>query len=718
MEMNQTRLKVLCYLAQQTQYTSYAQLAETFGMTDRMARKHVDCLEEFLRAKGMGAIDRKYGKGIRIAANKALKEYILNWQTQRTPCQYAYTRQEREEAVMTALLLENQPILQKNLAEALNVSSGTIVREMDRAQAQLQQRGLTVMRQPNVGASVSGDEAVRQQTLLDIYKNRVNYCSLKAYMDGDMSHLDGSRQIAMLFEGLKDGGKTIFCGLQEIERVYELQFGDHAFAMAFLRCAILICRSRAKAVFPPKWGGEQPVETADEKKGLRRFLQSLEQQYGVILSQAEQKYLLAGLLTAKTVYGSLSDSAWKENLRGIVDRMIRQYEEVSGIAFDALRDELSEGLIRHLEPVTYALRFGFPLGGNCSAGEFIDNRDILLHTKMVLGELEESIGKPVDENECALIAVHFAAVCRKLEKTQKKNCKILLVCGAGIGISNLIAMQLHEQFRVDTMTTASSRQFQKIPRDAYQCVISTMEIDGLKPNDYVQISAQYTLEDQKKVAKALDDLLHDEPMYAQMVATSEGLMKRLERHGQVMDRQQLQFEFLDELLKNRQVLLKESPKSVIREPNLWDVVSEETIALGFVAEDWRQAVQMGASLLEKAGAVEGSYQTGIIRTIEELGPYMAIMPGVFLSHGENKGNVHRVAVGFVTLPQGVTFGQKDCDPIRLLITLSATDGATHLKAVAQLFTLLRQNGNVERIIDAKTKCVLMKLMRDMRQEGN
>lgn len=715
MEMNETRIRILNYLVQQKQFTTYRKIAEQFHMTDRMARKHVDSLEAFLRAKGLGGVERKYGSGVRIQVTPALNEAMLQWQSKRTPYQYVYSQEERNEIILALLLFANEPIRQKDLSRKLNVSGGTIVRQMDQVQGILEARGLTLVRKPNVGTAVRGGELERQLLLVRIYRKHMNFGSLKAFMRGDITHIDGSQLMETLFSRLHDRGRAVMEGVHAIERSYALQFGDNAFVQVFLVIAILVCRILAGA----RESGYRPAADAhlpDSTEPVALLVENIERQYGVRIADTDRAYIIAALCSGKTVFGSMQSDRQDKQIAGIVQRMITLYEEVSGAAFGSHRAELADGLTFHLKHVICAIRCGLPLGDDVPDCGVPLDKDYIVYTKMCIGELERYIGQTLSEREIFLIAVQFGAMELKILKEQQEKDRILLVCGSGVGISNLIAIQLHQQFQLDTIITASSRQFHEIPRESYRYVISTIEIEGLPPQDYVLISPRYTLDDQKKIAAALGRLSDRRPAYEQTVAMSTGLLKRLERHVRVADKQQLQCEFIDELTTRKRT---DDPHrdAADRSLNLWDVVCEATVQLGFHASDWQSAVRQGARLLEDTGAVDESYVDAIIANIQRMGPYMAIMPQVFLSHAENAGNVHSVAVSILTLDEGICVGQPDCDPIRLVVTLAATDASSHLRAIAQLFSLLRERESVNRIIKCQSKAAIMKMISQMRQEG-
>ena len=160
--MNEKCIKILNYLVQQKNFTSYTKLAEIFQISDRMVRRHVDTIEEFLGSKGLNCVERKYGSGIKIHITDKLLDSVLLWQNRRTSYQYTYSKEERNDIVLAALLLENKPVSQRYFAQMLNVSDATIVRQMERVQEAVRRCGLTLARKNNMGAYIEGDEFDRQ----------------------------------------------------------------------------------------------------------------------------------------------------------------------------------------------------------------------------------------------------------------------------------------------------------------------------------------------------------------------------------------------------------------------------------------------------------------------------------------------------------------------------------------------------------------------------
>ena len=110
-------------------------------------------------------------------------------------------------------------------------------------------------------------------------------------------------------------------------------------------------------------------------------------------------------------------------------------------------------------------------------------------------------------------------------------------------------------------------------------------------------------------------------------------------------------------------------------------------------EDWREAVRLSGELLVKSGCVEPRYVEAMIRTCEELGPYIAVSPGVAIPHARPEEGAKAVCFSLLIVRKGVNFGSHN-DPVYLLIAFASPDKTSHLKILQQLARLLMEKGSV------------------------
>jgi len=137
-------------------------------------------------------------------------------------------------------------------------------------------------------------------------------------------------------------------------------------------------------------------------------------------------------------------------------------------------------------------------------------------------------------------------------------------------------------------------------------------------------------------------------------------------------------------------------------PALSDLLPPQAIRLGVRAANWREAVAACGEALVAGGIATPAYTGEMIATVEQLGPYIVIAPGIALAHARPSPAVVRTGLAWVTLAAPVPFGHKQNDPVTLVVGLAARDNRTHVQALATLAGLLEDAGRRQALMAAKT----------------
>lgn len=130
------------------------------------------------------------------------------------------------------------------------------------------------------------------------------------------------------------------------------------------------------------------------------------------------------------------------------------------------------------------------------------------------------------------------------------------------------------------------------------------------------------------------------------------------------------------------------------------MLTEKTIALGLPAQNWQDAVRAAGNLLVRSGKVEPRYVDGMIRMVQEIGPYIVIAPGVALPHARPEDGVIEPCMSLVTLRPPVPFGNDTNDPVELVVAFGSPDSKGHLQALAELARLLENESALSRLKNA------------------
>ncbi|HET7026116.1 MAG TPA: PTS sugar transporter subunit IIA [Candidatus Limnocylindrales bacterium] len=146
-------------------------------------------------------------------------------------------------------------------------------------------------------------------------------------------------------------------------------------------------------------------------------------------------------------------------------------------------------------------------------------------------------------------------------------------------------------------------------------------------------------------------------------------------------------------------------------PRLSQLVTTDAVRVGASAADWRAAVRVAGDALVASGATTPAYTDEMIATVEQLGPYIVIAPGIALAHSRPSPAVVRAGISLVTLSRPVEFGHPRNDPVHLVVGLAAVDEEAHVMALSTLAEFLADAGRRQALIAALDPADVVRLVR-------
>ncbi|OOM14543.1 PTS sugar transporter subunit IIA [Clostridium saccharobutylicum] len=119
--------------------------------------------------------------------------------------------------------------------------------------------------------------------------------------------------------------------------------------------------------------------------------------------------------------------------------------------------------------------------------------------------------------------------------------------------------------------------------------------------------------------------------------------------------------------------------------------NEKTVELNIEAKNWEEAIRFCGNLFVKSGNTEARYVDAMINTVKSMGQYIVIEKGIAMPHARPEDGVKKIGMGLVKLKKPIEFGNEEYDPVDILIFICAVDKTSHLKALAELVTLIEDN---------------------------
>ncbi|MGU3792921.1 PTS sugar transporter subunit IIA [Vibrio diabolicus] len=136
---------------------------------------------------------------------------------------------------------------------------------------------------------------------------------------------------------------------------------------------------------------------------------------------------------------------------------------------------------------------------------------------------------------------------------------------------------------------------------------------------------------------------------------------------------------------------------------LRELITSDVIRIHSDATDWKDAISKSCEALIENGAIEPSYVEAIYRSHEELGPYYVVGPGMAMPHARPEDGVNRLSLAITVIQNGVNFNSEENDPVKMLVTLAATDSNSHVDAISKLAELFMNEEHVEAICSTQSK---------------
>ncbi|MBA4607776.1 PTS sugar transporter subunit IIA [Aeromicrobium sp. Marseille-Q0843] len=141
-----------------------------------------------------------------------------------------------------------------------------------------------------------------------------------------------------------------------------------------------------------------------------------------------------------------------------------------------------------------------------------------------------------------------------------------------------------------------------------------------------------------------------------------------------------------------------------------DELTKDAIAVRAQASDWRDAVRQAGALLTAVGVATDEYTDEMVQTVEKLGPYIVLAPGIALAHSRPSPAVQRAGLGWLQLAEPVEFGHEKNDPVWLVVALAALDHDGHLGLMSALAAVLGDTELLDRLREADSAERVLELL--------
>lgn len=132
-----------------------------------------------------------------------------------------------------------------------------------------------------------------------------------------------------------------------------------------------------------------------------------------------------------------------------------------------------------------------------------------------------------------------------------------------------------------------------------------------------------------------------------------------------------------------------------------EILSVDHILTGVKAETWQQAVTAAGQILVDQGSITSEYIENMIGAVNELGPYMVLMPHFALAHAAPCAAVLRDDMSLIILDEPVVFGSPN-DPVKVILCLACIDKESHMNALTRVAEAMMDESVFNALMSAST----------------
>lgn len=691
--LNKRCSQLLSIIINSKQPVNITELSDNFEVSNRTVRYDLDKVDDFLESSKFPKLLRKPNEGISYNCSDEEKSKIVYLLGNIDLFGYIPSQDERVLFILSELLSVRDCITINTLAGKLLVSRSTIIKDIEKVKVWLEERKLKLISFKGYGIKISGDESCYRKAVLELLTNNVDiYKALELLKNLKLEKLTFGfdNELKKIFNNI-DIPYIENC-INIAEEELETKFSDTAYSALIMHVAFALKRiEQGKDILMPK-EEVASLQTTKEFAAASGIVKMLENRFNLIIPIDEIGYMAIHLLGSNVTTTRKIDDEWIE-LQVLTNKLITGVS--SSIGRDLSCDsQLFDGLIQHMRPTIYRLKHGLML-----------KNPLLTEIKSTYGNLFDAIKESVymveefakskmSDEEVGYFTLHFGAAMERNEN-DKTRANVLVVCATGIGTSKFVSSKLQSIFNVNVIDTIPYHQMKEILSNRkVDVVISTVpiktEINNVK---CIEVSPFLTQKNISDISLELSKYSNKSNGYK--YADLSEIMSIIRKSCSIKDSRKL-----TEDLSNYFNMKNNMEKGVVQ-PVLEDVLTAQSIRLNVDADNWEEAVRVGGDLLEVNGYIEHKYVQAMVDTVKNIGPYIVIAPGIAMPHARPESGVKKIGLSLITLKKPVNFGNKENDPVHIVVCLCAIDHSSHIKALSELVTFLGNQKFIDTVLKAK-----------------
>lgn len=685
---NQER-RLLQVLAEGSHYLSTESLAASLQVSRRSVYNYLNNVSRKLISVGIEPPRNVNGSGYYLTRDSKLyvKDLINGKDGEPDKRVHRVQFTDRRNILLLALFVGERDITISQLMNITGVARNTVISDLSRVRKELGENRIELVGTKD-GHSLRGQElTIRNYFQVHFTALIDGYDWVQKYQ-ADNSFFAGKDTVGL--------NTMLNDWIHLVERQSERAFSDDAIRMIEFYYAFVLKRILS-GCFIPQDIFPSNIDDRRELRNKKEFglASNLLAQVGVEVGSHDSEALyLESLLLSGQLHSVEPDE--RDNVKTKVYKaaieVVESFQQITGFSFYDRRQLTSE-LYVHLLSTYYRVKYHRQYRDGMVKAIEENYPDIYTYTELSIRPFEKLNNYPLNENELSLIAIYFGS---QMYQDESHLGSALLVCSTGLGTSRMLKVQLESAFKgLKFVGPITKRNYNSMTQISESVVLSTIPLD--KKNREVLV---------------LHPIMNDREI--------NELTKQLAVQGIVMPTLPPNkiSALLDVISDNAKIINQTGLITGIKEvlsfsvkpyskyergyqPLLSELINKNTIQFATASHlDWQQAIALATLPLLSSGNVEQSYIDAMIQNVYSNGPYINIGDRIAFAHARPEEGVNKLGMALLCLDEPIELLDNQ-HRIQLIFVLAASDDRSHLKALAELASMLGDKNRLKQLLDAR-----------------
>ncbi|MDT2730896.1 BglG family transcription antiterminator [Streptococcus parauberis] len=659
--MNQRSKEILHFIIERKR-SSLLELSELHEVSERTIRNDLSTLNDYLRNLKFGSIiikNRNVELELIVPKNKVISE--LN---QFNVYEYKFSREERSLICLLILIASKSYVTLSQLSERLLASRSTIVNDVKSMRKLATKHKIKIISKANKGFTIDAKEEDLREFLFNII-GQENFSILEPII------FEKDKMTLLDFESLQklvyDNDFTSELTEKELNQILK-----YSLISAYRNINGFKLNTKFQAI--------------DNQTGFFTIYNL--GNYSKFLTQNDLYFIYYNVFV-QNIDPYLKTDINKETLRIQVTTM----EFICKISQD-LEIDFKDDYLFYENFSAHLLRM---------IRKEKDYKDLLLDVSDIVSSnlkikkailknlyiIENNLGRKATPVEIDYIIIHVYAAMERKKRI-----------GANFRVAVLTEQKDTEVFFLESKLSSNFSfnldiySINDTIRGDYDLILTTTNI----PNkNYLQISPFVSDEDYILIANHLNEI------YREKDQSNFNLDKEVVQKLYKMIEKEIDSDYEDLLTLKKHIKLKllEQVNANENEDEIFlhEFLTPERISLDIDVSDWKDSIYKAGQLLIDSKDISQQYLDIVIENIEQNGPYVVISEGFAFPHAEIGEYNFNTAMRLIRLKNPIYYSDSIMDdnddittlPVKYVCILSATEEQKHLKAIFNLFNLLKQN---------------------------